>query len=201
MSLDSEIRPKRRSFLLAAFGFATGFVVAALSIPSFQKLTRLWFRIANDPSTLTNVEVDIRELPPGETMAVTWKNRLVYVVRRTPEMLTAMQSNDSQLLDPDSEYSQQIEGAQNDTRSLNSEVLVIDGMCTHLGCPVMPIAPGAKDWLPNGGFYCGCHGGKFDLAGRVYNGTPVPQNLQVPPYFFKDENTIVIGGSRHISES
>jgi len=194
--MEANKKSTRRNFIFGTIGFLGGYTAAAFTIPSFQRLTSLWFRIIRDPSTLTNVEVNISSLSPGESMATTWKNRTIYIVRRTPEMLASLETDMSLFYDPTSSNSAQPEKANNKTRSLIPEYLIVDGTCTHLGCPINPVMPGTNSNLPLGGFICGCHNGKFDLAGRVYRGTPPPANLEVPPHYFKDENTIVIGGQR-----
>ena len=140
------------------------------------------------------VEVSIGSLEPGEMLRVLWRGRLVFVLRRTEEMLTRMTENSDNLRDPDSaEVDQQPDYAANDTRSVRPEYLVVEGSCTHLGCaPIedFDVRP-AEDW--GGGFFCPCHGSKFDLAGRVFKGVPAPTNLRVPPHRFVRDDLILIG--------
>jgi ubiquinol-cytochrome c reductase iron-sulfur subunit len=117
-------------------------------------------------------------------------------VRRTPEVLAGLDGVEGRLRDPGSEQSEQPEYAKNPTRSRKPEIAVIVGICTHLGCsptffPEMLPQPFDSEW--KGGFYCPCHNSRFDMAGRVYQGVPAPTNLRVPPYFFIDDNTILIG--------
>lgn len=129
-------------------------------------------------------------------MTVEWRGQPVWVIRRTPEMIEHIKQMDSKVLDPQSEEPQQPEYAQNQLRSLRPEFLVVVGICTHLGCspqyrPEVGPADLGSDWL--GGFFCPCHGSKFDLAGRVFKSVPAPLNLLVPPYSYIDDNTIMVG--------
>ncbi len=140
------------------------------------------------------VEVSIGSMQPGEMVRVLWRGRLVYVLRRTEEMLARLNDNLDMLRDPKSEVvEQQPEYAANDTRSVKRDFLVIEGSCTHLGCAPLEdfaVRP-ADNW--SGGFFCPCHGSKFDLAGRVYNGVPAPTNLRVPPHRFVRDDLLLIG--------
>jgi len=142
------------------------------------------------------VEVDISNLDAGQKMIVEWRGKPVWVVRRTKEMLAAIEADDERVADPQSKRSEQPAYARNEYRSLKPEYLVLVGICTHLGCsPVDRLErkpePFEADW--NGGFYCPCHGSLFDLAGRVYKNKPAPTNLTVPPYRFATEQQLVIG--------
>jgi len=143
------------------------------------------------------VQVDISKLEEGALVRVMWRGKPVWVLRRTKEMLQRMEGTSERLADPNSEVaSQQPPYAQNETRSINPEILVVLGVCTHLGCaPIerFEVAPAdlGPDWV--GGFYCPCHGSKFDLSGRVYAGVPAPTNLPVPPYRFLSEDLILVG--------
>jgi ubiquinol-cytochrome c reductase iron-sulfur subunit len=140
------------------------------------------------------VEVPVSTLQPGEMVRVLWRGKLVFVLRRTSEMLERLPMVESELRDPKSEVlEQQPEYARNATRSIRPQYLVIEGSCTHLGCAPLQdfeVRP-AEGW--EGGFFCPCHGSKFDLAGRVYKGVPAPTNLRVPPYRFVRDDLILIG--------
>ncbi|MDX1509688.1 MAG: ubiquinol-cytochrome c reductase iron-sulfur subunit [Woeseiaceae bacterium] len=140
------------------------------------------------------VEVPIGSMRPGEMVRVLWRGKLIFVLRRTEEMLARLGENPDRLADPNSEVvEQQPEYAANATRSVRPEFLVVEGSCTHLGCaPIeqFEVRP-AEDWL--GGFFCPCHGSKFDLAGRVYRGVPAPTNLRIPPHRFVRDDLILIG--------
>jgi ubiquinol-cytochrome c reductase iron-sulfur subunit len=142
------------------------------------------------------VEVEISKLAPGEMMIVEWRGKPVWIVRRTKEMLDSIRKSDPLVTDPTLRVNQQPEYAKNEDRSIKPEYLVLEGVCTHLGCspqfkPKEASADMAKDWV--GGFYCACHGSKFDFAGRVYKGAPAPTNLKVPPHTYLADTTIVIG--------
>jgi len=142
------------------------------------------------------VEVDISKLEEGAMVRVMWRGKPVWVLRRSKQMLERMAASDAQLSDRDSDEDQQPAYAQNDTRSIEPEILVILGVCTHLGCaPIERFEIGPKDLGADwpGGFYCPCHGSKFDLAGRVYDGLPAPLNMVVPPHRYLGENIILIG--------
>ncbi len=143
------------------------------------------------------VQIDISKLEVGAMVRVMWRGKPVWVLRRSPEMPQRMIGTDARLADPNSEVAtQQPFYAQNKVRSIEPEILVVLGVCTHLGCaPIerFDIAPAdlGPDWI--GGFYCPCHGSKFDLAGRVYAGVPAPTNLVVPPHRFLSESLILVG--------
>lgn len=143
------------------------------------------------------VEIDISPLKEGQMVTVEWQSKPVFIVRRSEKTLSDLEKLAGNLRDPDSEdIDQQPEYARNSHRSRKSEILVLVGLCTHLGCApkyrpeVAPVDLGS-DWL--GGFFCPCHSSKFDLAGRVYQGVPAPTNLVVPPHYYASENIIVIG--------
>jgi len=143
------------------------------------------------------VKVDISGLKEGEKIDLIWRKKPIWVVKRTKNMLDSINISDSQHKDPMSEnIEQQPNFAKNKYRSLKPEILVLEGVCTHLGCnpaykPDINDDNLGKDW--EGGFFCACHGSKFDLAGKVSNGSPAGANLKVPPYRFEDENTIIVG--------
>ena len=129
-------------------------------------------------------------------MAVEWQGKVVFVVNRTPEMLSKLPSIVSQLKDPDSKESIQPAYADNEARSRDAEYLVMLGKCTHLGCapkyrPEVAPADLGADW--QGGFYCPCHGSRFDLSGRVFKGAPAGTNMEIPPYYYKSDGLILIG--------
>ncbi len=145
------------------------------------------------------VEVDISSIAPGEMKVFEWRGKPVWVIRRTQEMLASLKAVTGKLTDPASKDSQQPEYAKNEFRSLKPDVVVMEGVCTHLGCsPQMKPADAKEemggDW--GGGFYCACHGSKFDLAGRVFRGAPAPTNLPVPPHQFLSDSTLLIGDDK-----
>ena len=134
------------------------------------------------------IRVDVSHLAPGSQMTVMWRGKPIWILRRTSEMLNNLQTNLSDLRDPESLTPQQPTYAQNQYRSIKPEYLVLVGVCTHLGC-IPNYEPQLQDFL------CPCHGSTFDLAGRVYKGVPAPVNLEVPPYRFIDDQLIEIGES------
>jgi ubiquinol-cytochrome c reductase iron-sulfur subunit len=142
------------------------------------------------------VEVDISRLAPGELGVYEWRGKPVWVIRRTPEMIQSLEAVLPNLTDPESKASIQPQYAENAHRAAKPEIMVMEGVCTHLGCspqlkPADAKAEMGGDWV--GGFYCPCHGSKFDYAGRVFRGAPAPTNLPVPPYTFVSDSTLVIG--------
>ncbi|MBN8489834.1 MAG: ubiquinol-cytochrome c reductase iron-sulfur subunit [Burkholderiales bacterium] len=142
------------------------------------------------------VEVDVGSLRLGELRTVEWRGKPMFVLRRTPEMIDALARHDTLLADPQSRRSEQPKAARNDLRSIRPELAVIEAVCTHLGCvPTFRPTPGSPDigaqWP--GGFYCPCHGSKFDLAGRVFKNVPAPTNLSVPPHRYVSETALLIG--------
>ncbi|WP_244073039.1 ubiquinol-cytochrome c reductase iron-sulfur subunit [Nitrosomonas sp. PY1] len=182
----------RRKFLVTVTSVAGGVAGAAIATP---------FLLSMMPSERAKaagapVEVDISKLELGMLLTVEWRGKVVWVLKRTPEMLENLTKIEDQLADPHSEKKQQPGYAQNRTRSIKPETLVVEGVCTHLGCsPVFrkDIAPAdlGSDWL--GGFFCPCHGSKFDLAGRVYKHVPAPTNLVVPPHTYLSDTQLLIG--------
>ncbi len=142
------------------------------------------------------IEIDVSGLKPGAFKVVEWRGKPVWVVRRTAEMINNTQEDNDILTDPKSLEEHQPKYTQNKFRSLNPEYLVLLGVCTHLGCsplykPNSKTAELGLDW--KGGFFCPCHGSKFDLSGRVHRGMPAPYNLEVPPYYFVSESRIIVG--------
>jgi ubiquinol-cytochrome c reductase iron-sulfur subunit len=142
------------------------------------------------------VRADISKLESGQMIRVKWRGKPVWLVKRTDDMLEALPSLDPELRDPDSEQPQQPPYAQNGYRSIKPEILVTVGICTHLGCsptyrPDVGAADLGADW--QGGFFCPCHGSRFDLAGRVFKGVPAPLNLVIPPHRYLSETELVIG--------
>jgi ubiquinol-cytochrome c reductase iron-sulfur subunit len=142
------------------------------------------------------VEVDISKLAPGEVGIYEWRGKPVWVIRRTQEMIDSLKAVVPNLTDPESKSSRQPQYAENEYRAAKPEIMVMEGVCTHLGCSPQAKSVEARaemgaDWV--GGFYCPCHGSKFDYAGRVFRGAPAPTNLVVPPYTFLSDSTLLIG--------
>ncbi|MCK4743071.1 MAG: ubiquinol-cytochrome c reductase iron-sulfur subunit [Sulfuriflexus sp.] len=191
MSTDGVDNSKRR-FLTAAT-VAVGAVGAGFVAVPFLKS---WSPSAKARAAGAPVEVDISKLQPGQLLRVLWQKKPVWIVHRTEKNLKELPGLDSKLADPDSEIPNQPDYIKGTNRSLKDKYLVAVGICTHLGCSptyrpeVAPEDLGA-DWL--GGFYCPCHGSKFDLSGRVYVGAPAPTNLVIPPYTYLSDTTLNIG--------
>lgn len=143
------------------------------------------------------IEIDISKLEPGQKLTQAWRGRPIWVIKRTPDMLEGLKKLPTDTLrDPESAEKQQPDYIKGDTRSIKPEILVMTGTCTHLGCsptfrPDHPAPEVDANW--QGGFYCPCHGSKFDISGRVYKGVPAPTNLVVPPHRYASDTTIVIG--------
>ena len=180
----------RRHFLTVATA-VTGLVgVGAAAIPFLASLKPS----ARAQALGAPVEVAIGAMQPGEMVRVLWRGKLVFVLRRSEEMLERLPATIDELRDPDSAVAeQQPDYAANEFRSVKPEFLVVEGSCTHLGCAPLEdfeVRP-AENW--GGGFFCPCHGSKFDLAGRVYKGVPAPTNLRIPPHRFVRDDLILIG--------
>ncbi|MDH3531751.1 MAG: ubiquinol-cytochrome c reductase iron-sulfur subunit [Gammaproteobacteria bacterium] len=180
----------RRHFLTVATA-VTGLVGAgAAAVPFLSSLKPS----ARAQALGAPVEVSIGSMQPGELIRVLWRGKLVFVLRRSQEMLKLLPENDDQLRDPNSEVAeQQPVYAINEYRSVKPEFLVVEGSCTHLGCAPLQdfeVRP-SENWA--GGFFCPCHGSKFDLAGRVFKGVPAPTNLRIPPHRFVRDDLILIG--------
>ncbi|WP_088330005.1 ubiquinol-cytochrome c reductase iron-sulfur subunit [Lacimicrobium sp. SS2-24] len=182
----------RRRFLTIATSVVGGVGVVGAAVPFIAS----WNPSAKAKAAGADVEADISKLEPGQMLRVEWRSKPVWIVRRTPETLESLAAHEDQLRDPDSEQPQQPEFAKNRYRSLKEEYLVALGICTHLGCSPQHLKNGAfaeqVEGVPEG-FFCPCHGSKFDMAGRVFQGVPAPLNLVVPPYYYIDDNTILIG--------
>ena len=143
------------------------------------------------------IDVDISELKEGEQKTVIWRGKPVWIIRRTAAAVAGLLALNPLLRDPLSQIEQQPSYAQNIYRSVRPDILVLYGVCTHLGCaPTYRPEKGSIDESWPGGFFCSCHGSKFDLAGRVFKGVPAPTNLEVPPYHFASQDKLVIGTSQ-----
>ena len=187
---DDEVDLSRRKFLTGAT-IATGTVGAVFAAVPFIES---WSPSERARAQGVPVELDLSKLDPGQMAVPVWRKTPIYVVRRTPEMVAHVAGHDSELKDPKSEDSEQPEYAKNTLRSRTDEFLVLIGVCTHLGClPKQRFAAG--ELYPNwpGGFFCPCHGSRFDLAGRVFDGSPASTNLRVPRYSYPDPRTLRIG--------
>jgi ubiquinol-cytochrome c reductase iron-sulfur subunit len=187
-----EIDESRRKFLTVATS-AVGAVGAVLAAVPFVES---WEPSERARALGAPVVLDISKLETGQMITPTWRKQVIYIVRRPQSLVDKLAQNDADLKDPKSDDSIQPKYTQNEMRARRADVLVLIGICTHLGClPKQFFDPGdavlGASWP--GGFRCPCHGSRFDMAGRVFHGSPAPTNLSIPPYSFKDPNTLVIG--------
>jgi len=191
MTATTPIDTERR-FWLASASLVGGAGVAASAVPFVASLAPSERARAMGAA----VEADLSGLQAGELRTVEWRGKPVFVLRRSSDMLAALARHDALLADPASRRSEQPDAARNTTRSLRPEIAVIEAVCTHLGCvptfrPTAGAAAIGADWP--GGFFCPCHGSKFDFAGRVFKNVPAPTNLTVPPHRFATDSALVIG--------
>ena len=191
MSSD-EVNKGRRRFLVATTSVVGGVGVGIAAIPFIQS----WMPSSRAKALGSPVEVNISKLKDGQLLKVQWRGQTIGVLRRSPEMLADLSKIDDVLADPDSALAIQPTYIKGEGRATKPELLIVNMICTHLGCvPLMvpDVGPQPFDQNWQGGFYCPCHKSKFDLSGRVYKGVPAPTNLQIPPYSFLDEQTVLIG--------
>ena len=190
---SEDVNTGRRRFLVAA----TSVVGVAGAVGIAVPFVGSWNPSAKAKAAGAPVKADISKLEAGQLVVVEWRGKPVYVVHRTESQLERLAEVSNKLKDPDSAISQQPAYIKGIDRSIRPEILVIEGLCTHLGCapkfrPEVGAADlGGADWP--GGFFCPCHGSKFDLSGRVFAGVPASTNLVVPPYSFEGDNLLVIG--------
>ena len=189
---DRQKIDRTRRSLIVATSVVGGAAAAGAAVPF---VASMWpserAKAAGAP-----VEFDISRLVPGELAVAEWRGKPVWIMKRTKEMLDGIKQADARVTDPNSQVDQQPGYAKNEFRSIKPDLMVLVGVCTHLGCSPKEKTAEEKaemgaDWP--GGFYCPCHGSKFDFAGRVFRGSPAPINLEVPPYQYVSENTLVIG--------
>jgi ubiquinol-cytochrome c reductase iron-sulfur subunit len=191
MSDPKKVDQSRRKFLLTATSVTGAVGLSALGVPFVSSMTPSEKAKAAGAA----VEFDVTKVKKGELKTTEWRGQPVWILNRSDEMLSTLKQ-ETQLADPKLKVtSQQPKYCQNATRSLKSNILVVVGICTHLGCSpspkLNPKGDMGSDW--QGGFFCPCHGSKFDLAGRVYKGSPAPTNLVVPPHRYLNDQTLLIG--------
>lgn len=191
MSEQEKVDKTRRN-LVVATSVVGGAAAAGAAVPFVASM----FPSERARAAGAPVEVDLSRIGPGEMQVIEWRGKPVWVIRRTKEMLDSLKGAEARLQDPASKSSEQPKYAENEHRAQKPDVMVMEGVCTHLGCspqlkPTEAKAEMGADWA--GGFYCPCHGSKFDYAGRVFRGAPAPTNLKVPPYTFVSDNMLVIG--------
>jgi ubiquinol-cytochrome c reductase iron-sulfur subunit len=192
---NQEVDTGRRRFLTATTAVVGAIGVAGLAVP----FVRSWLPSAEALLAGGPVDVDISKLgaQAGMFMTVKWRGKPVFVFKRTPDQIAMLPTLNARLVDPKSDLASQTPAfAKNDTRSIKPEIGVLVGICTHLGCvpiekPEVQPQPFDPDW--KGGFFCPCHGSRYDLAGRVFQNVPAPKNLEVPQYKFVDDTHLVIG--------
>jgi len=189
---EHGVNKGKRDFLVAATSVVGGIAAGATAVPFAGSM----FPSERAKAAGAPVEADVATLQPGELRVYEWRGKPVWVFRRSKEMLESLKVVEPSLTDPGSKHSEQPKYAKNEYRSEKPDIMVLIGVCTHLGCspqlrPAEAKAEMGADWM--GGFYCPCHGSKFDLAGRVFRGSPAPKNLEVPPYEFTSDVALVIG--------
>lgn len=190
---NSGVDKGRRRFLIAATAAVGGAGTVALAAPFLTSMSPSARALAAGAP----VEFGLGKVEAGQMVRVKWRGKPVWIVNRTPEMVKGLASLNDKLKDPDSnDLKQQPEYAKNLARARKEQYAVLVGICTHLGCsptfrPEVGPADLGADWI--GGWYCPCHGSRFDLAGRVFKNVPAGANLEVPPYYYKDDTTVVIG--------
>ncbi len=187
-----KVDTRKRKFLIAATSAVGGVAVAGVAVPLVMSM----MPSARAKAAGAPVEVDISKIEPGMLLTVEWRGKPVWIVNRTPEMLELMAKHDDQLADPKSDMPQQPGYCKNANRSIKPEFLVAVGICTHLGCsPTYRKEVGAADLGADwpGGFFCPCHGSRFDLAARVFKGVPAPTNLVIPPHQYLSDAKLLIG--------
>jgi ubiquinol-cytochrome c reductase iron-sulfur subunit len=192
MSTADDVNPNRRRFLTAASIVVGGVGAGYVAVPFLAS----WSPSERAQAAGAPVEVDISKLESGAMMTVEWRGKPVWVVNRTQRMLDDLPGLSDELRDPKSEIPQQPEYVESPYRSIKPEFLVMVGICTHLGCsptfrPEVAPADLGPDW--KGGFFCPCHGSRFDLAGRVFKGVPAPANMVIPPYRFLSDSQVLVG--------
>ena len=197
---DDGINMERRRFLTTSATVAGGVGVLATAVPFVSTFTPS----AKAKAIGAPVEVDIDDIQPGEVKIVKWQGKPVWILRRDEAALESIESLNDEVRDPESEVEQQPSYARNEYRSIKPEYLIVVGYCTHLGCSPKKVLEGegapfglADDW--EGGFFCPCHGSRFDLAGRVFKDVPAPTNLIVPPHQFLSDTRVIIGEDSGVS--
>lgn len=192
MSNESKVDGGRRRLIVATAAVGGAGAVGALVPFLSSMLPSERAKAAGAP-----VEVDVSKLAAGQMMTVEWRGNPVWIINRTEEMLATLPKIADQLADPNCEVPQQPEYCKNDTRSIKPNLMVVVGICTHLGCaPSQKFKTGSEEGMPSdwvGGFLCPCHGSTYDFSGRVYKNKPAPTNLPVPPHMYIAEDRLIIG--------
>lgn len=190
---NGDVSQGRRRFLIGATSVVGGVGAVGAAVPFVAS----WNPSAKAEAAGAPVTVNVSKLEPGQQITVEWRGKPVWLIRRTQEMIDNLAQMNERVKDPEStEASQQPEYISGDARSLKPELVVLVGICTHLGCvpsyrPEVAPEDLGEDWL--GGMFCPCHGSRYDLSGRVFKNQPAPLNLEVPPYRYDDDSTITVG--------
>ena len=190
---SNTVNKGRRRMLIAATSVVGAAGTAAFATP----LLISWMPSERAKAAGAPVDVNVSKVEPGQLLRVIWRGKPIWVVKRTDQMIADLPKNNTLLVDPESAVAtQQPDYAQNEGRSRKPDMLVLIGICTHLGCsptyrPELAPADLGADW--KGGWYCPCHGSRYDLAGRVFKNVPAPTNLVVPPHYYKSDDVILIG--------
>jgi ubiquinol-cytochrome c reductase iron-sulfur subunit len=189
---SKEVSLDRRRFLVAATSVTGAIGATALGVPFVSSM----LPSEKAKAAGASVQVDVSQVALGKVLTTEWRGQPVWILNRSDKMIESLNSSPKKLADPNLKVSsQQPKYCQNKTRSIKPNMLVIVGICTHLGCApsprLLPKGDMGENW--EGGFFCPCHGSKFDLAGRVFKGSPAPTNLVVPPHKYLNENIIILG--------
>jgi ubiquinol-cytochrome c reductase iron-sulfur subunit len=188
---NAPLNNGRRRFLTATTAVVGGLGAAAVAVPFIKS----WNPSARAKAAGAPVEVDVSKLEEGQMVRVEWRGKPVWVVRRPKSIVDALKTHDDQLRDPSSTQEQQPNYAQNGYRSIKPEYFIAVGICTHLGCSPTYLPDSFSEQVHGvkSGFFCPCHGSKFDMAGRVFQGVPAPLNLVIPKHMYLSDSRIIIG--------
>ncbi len=194
---NAPVNSCRRRFLTLSTAVVGGVGAAAIALPFLKS----WSPSAKAKAAGAPVAVDISKIEQGQLIRVIWQGKPVWIVRRSDETLRELERLDPLLRDPSSQEPQQPEYVKASHRAIRPEIFVAVGLCTHLGCSPTYLPAGFRDQVEGveAGFFCPCHGSKFDMAGRVFKSVPAPYNLVIPPYTYLDENLILVGADEGVA--
>ncbi|RJG50020.1 ubiquinol-cytochrome c reductase iron-sulfur subunit [Motilimonas pumila] len=190
---NAPVNTGRRMFLTATTAVVGAAGAGAVAVPFIKS----WNPSAKAKAAGAPVKVDVSKIEPGQLIRIEWQGKPVWVVSRTESIMADLKAHEGKLRDPNSEEPQQPEYAANPARSIRPDIFVAVGLCTHLGCSPTYLPDSFAEQVEGvkSGFFCPCHGSKFDMAGRVFQNVPAPLNLMIPEYHFTDENTLLVGVS------
>jgi ubiquinol-cytochrome c reductase iron-sulfur subunit len=191
---NAPVNSGRRKFLTLTTAVVGGVGAVAVAVP----FVKSWSPSEKAKAAGAPVAVDISKIEPGQLIRVAWRGKPVWVVSRTQKVIDELPTHDGQLRDPDSDEPQQPSYVTNLGRALKPEIFVAVGICTHLGCSPSYLPDSFSEQVEgvDSGFFCPCHGSKFDMAGRVFQGVPAPLNLVIPPHYYTSDTTILIGSDK-----